>query len=100
MKINKTISIPQSLKSKINNYLNKSQKKQILFTKTNKDLNKNKLDLILNLHKSNDIRRLNKFYEKVNECLDDNGIFISCWHAGTSSTTSVNTSSCNYFIDS
>ena len=78
MKINKTISIPQSLKSKINNYLNKSQKKQILFTKTNKDLNKNKLDLILNLHKSNDIRRLNKFYEKVNECLDDNGIFISC----------------------
>ena len=33
---------------------------------------------IVNLHRINDIRRINKFFETVNECLPDGGTFIGC----------------------
>jgi lipopolysaccharide/colanic/teichoic acid biosynthesis glycosyltransferase len=84
-KYNKEIIIEES-GEKVFNYLSRyidlnSPRSGILSTTTKFNIEKqpgNFLKSIVNLHRINDIRRINKFFESVNRKLPKNGIFICC----------------------
>lgn len=64
----------------IENFIDFSNKNNLIVTKSNSiKLDKiNKADNIICLEKVNDIRFINKYFEKINSKLPNNGIFVGC----------------------
>lgn len=76
-------NISQFLESKILKYIDiNSMKSSIVETSNFLNIKKvrppKKLNLIINLGLVNNIKKINKFHENVNENLDLNGIYLSC----------------------
>jgi lipopolysaccharide/colanic/teichoic acid biosynthesis glycosyltransferase len=68
--------------SLFNQYVNfESQSTYVVSTSTRFNIDQfidKECDTIINLRRVNDIKHLNKFFESVNQKLNDNGIFIGC----------------------
>ena len=74
-------NLPEELKSEINKYSQKIDHENFSLIETNKTFNLKALknaSLIVNIEKTNNFRRVNKFHEKVNFALTMRGIYISC----------------------
>ena len=74
-------NLPEKLNSEINKYSQKIDYENFSLIETNKTFNLKALknaSLIVNIEKTNNFRRVNKFHEKVNFALTMGGIYISC----------------------
>jgi lipopolysaccharide/colanic/teichoic acid biosynthesis glycosyltransferase len=76
----KVIILQKEIIDKLNKYLNiEIVNKAILETKHESNLNNfNEPGLIVNLERINNVRRINKFHERINVTLVENGMYLSC----------------------
>lgn len=76
--------IPRFLFEAFDELINLNEKNVIVCKTTNSfNLGQNsEIDIIVNLEQVNNIRRINKFHENVNNLIVDNGLYISCAETG------------------
>ena len=71
-------NLPKEIKIKFKKNINLNQYQSKISNIKNLDDIKVKENIFINFEKINNIRRINKFHESVNNLLENNGVYISC----------------------